>query len=170
MNPQEQTEYLKDAIKLAGQNAAFGVSIAEDLIKDATTLLNILLAGVGGGIGLCLQLLNSSHPMGLALVVAICSLYLAAIAVVVVKQCLMSADLYPPTNSPENLLVAAKEPYKNEPTEQIYQWVLESMDAPCQKNTQRNHTRAYWLDRCRIAAALTPVVFIVGLAVFWASR
>lgn len=166
MNQQEKIDYLKQAIVMAGQNASFGIGVAEGLLKDAGTLLNILLAAIGGSIGLTLQMIKLSESQNLVAGAMACVIYLSGVAAILVKKCLMSRNVYPPANSPNNLLVVTKDEYNDTPLDQVYAWTLESMEAPIVFNRDSNALMALWLDRCRLAAVLTPAAFIAGASVF----
>jgi len=64
-----------------------------------------------------------------------------------------------PTNEPLNL-------YQNDFTlQQIRQTELNNIQIRIQQATERNGATAYWLNRVRLLATSTPLVF--GLAIFF---
>lgn len=162
MNQQEKVEYLKLVEQHSRAHAEFGVAVAEKLSKDSGALLSILIAGIGGGIALTIQLIKeSSGYLELIFGLGVTTLYLTAIAVVLVVACIKTRHVYPPTNSPINMLAALDKKYESVSLSDAVKSALYAMDGPIDKNRQSNELVAKWLDRCRMATVLTPVVFVV---------
>jgi hypothetical protein len=85
--------------------------------------------------------------------------YLFSLSALLVWHCMKVADMPSPTNEPLNL-------YQNDFTlQQIRQTELNNIQIRIQQATERNGATAYWLNRVRLLATSTPLVF--GLAIFF---
>lgn len=162
MKDQERIDYLKIVEQHARANAEFGIASAEKLSKDSGTLLNMLIAGIGGGIALIVQLSKQSSWLPeLMIGVSVVTAYLTAIAIVLMLTCIKTRKVYAPTNSPKNLLVALDKKYDEVGLGDAIKSILWTADETIDKNRQSNETLAQRLDRCRMATVLTPVVLVV---------
>jgi hypothetical protein len=86
-----------------------------------------------------------------------------AVALVLVLFCILSKNLPAPTNEPLNIYLKEYEINK------IREVELRNLDARIKQVIQRNHRVAAWLDRTRLAAIASPVVFTVT-ALAWEAR
>lgn len=162
MKDQERIDYLKLVEQHAKENAEFGIASADKLYKDASTLLNMLIAGIGGGIALIVQLSKQSEFIySLVCGIVVVTAYLTAIAIVLMVTCIKTRKVYAPTNTPKNLLAALDKKYNDMGIESALLGILHAMDSTIDKNRQSNEVIALWLGRCRMATVLTPLVFLV---------
>jgi len=75
--------------------AAFHIAGAEVLQKEANTLVSLLLAAQGGGVGLGLSLVQREAPLWMLGALLAGIVYLLVLTLVVVRGCLWARDLYP---------------------------------------------------------------------------
>lgn len=95
--------------------------------------------------------------VGLGLV----SVYLFGIAALTTWKCLWVRDLYPPANEPKNLDQGKLG------TDAVRRAELTNRQTCIDMNRERNEGVGLWLNRCRILAAATPIVFAAAaLAAF----
>jgi len=147
----------------ARANAAFHIAGAEVLQKESNTLLNVLLAAQGGGIGLLAALLQRETllvwQMG-ALLAGVA--YLFVVSLVVVMRCLWARDLYPPANEPGNMQVDGVGLLDD-----LRRAQLKTAQDMIDLNRRRNESVAWWLNRSRLAAAaVVPVVMGVAFVLY----
>lgn len=162
MNDQERIDYLKIVEQHAKENAEFGIASADKLYKDASTLLNMLIAGIGGAIALIVQLSKQPSVISALLIgIAVVTAYLVVVAIVLMVTCIKTRKVYAPTNTPKNLLAALDNKYKDMGIESAQLGILHAMDSTIDKNRRSNELLALWLDRCRMATVLTPLVFLI---------
>lgn len=159
MNTEEKLKYLQFVENQANANARYGVDVAESLLKDAGTLLNILIAGIGGSIAITVQFLQNHGTIRLTLLFGLIALYLMMIATVLVTKCIKTRYIYPPASEPKNLL---PENYEQFNLEDALHGSLLAMQSMMEKNRVENTKIAVWLDGCRFALLATPIVFILG--------
>lgn len=142
--------------KEAKENAAFHLSNADSLIKESNALLNLLLAGAGGSLGLMITLAQKSAPHWQTWSVGAVSAYLFLLAGLLLYQCLWIKPLYPPANEPCNLMQEGFDVY------QIRRADLQNKQACIDLNRERNDAVGLWLNQCRAMAACVPIVFVVA--------
>lgn len=156
---------LLDWVEKAGmENIRFRLQITETLAKEAQTTLTVLLAGMGASLAYAIKGLESAEGMSAATSGAAClSVWLMIGAAVLIVQCIMTAPLYPPANEPKNLY------QKNYALDKLREFELLNMQASIDAIVARNHRVAAWLDRVRIWATASPLVFTLWVLV-WAAR
>lgn len=159
------SDLLDWADKSGLENIRFRLQNAETLARDAATTLTVLFAGMGAALAYAIK--GVAAPQGLdALAVGAMGLaaWLMVLAVVLIVQCILSTDLPTPTNEPKNLY---QEDYD---LDALREAELRNLQARIEQVTARNHRVAAWLDRVRLAATASPLVFIISAAAFWAVR
>lgn len=144
------------------KNASFHLACADALEKQANALLLIVLAGAGASFWTVVKLIHADETGWLVIALGVVSVYLFVIAGVITLQCLWARDLYPPANEPKHLW-PEDEPDAN--ADEVRQSDINTKQACIDLNRDRNDRVGLWLNRCRIATALTPVVF--AIAAFW---
>lgn len=149
-------ELLEYAEKAGIENLKFRLGNAETLAKEANAVLTILLAGMGGAMALAARGFEQLH--GLPGAVTVGAMFMAAwlmlAAALLVVVCMMSTDLPVPTNEPLNL-------YQPDfALSQIRAVELRNLDARIKQVTARNHRVSAWLDRVRLLAVASPIVFV----------
>ncbi|SEN43913.1 hypothetical protein [Nitrosomonas marina] len=147
----------------AQANADFQIECINSLERAANNLLILLLTGAGGALALFVSIRNDGAPLWLQGGMLASSVYLFAIACVLVLKCMQASDIAPPTNDPKNLynsktammncLVLKKE-------------ILESKQRCIESNRDCANIKGKWLNIVSIMATATPVVFGIGAAAF----
>lgn len=160
----DELSYIKYVEDSARRAAEFGIEVSDGLLKDATTLANIVIVGAGAGVGLAISLV-ANNPEKLSLVVFIASsvLWLSGVATLLVFKCIRSRDIYAPALDCSSLLFEGYEAYGDD---QKRLWALEKLQLSIESNRARNSNSAYWLDICRFLALFTPVFAILLVLVF----
>lgn len=157
------TELIDLAEKAGLENIRFRLQNAETLAKEATSTLTILLAGMGGAMAYAIRGFEQTSASALTIGATALSIWLMLAAALLVVFCMLTTDLPAPTNEPMNL-------YQKEfTTEMIREVELRNLQERIKITTARNHRVAAWLDRTRLLAVISPVVFaLTSLA--WAGR
>ncbi len=157
------SELMDFAENAGNENIKFRLQNAEILAKEAASTLTILLAGMGGAMAYAVKGLEQQTPTALVMGSIALSAWLMLAAVLLVIFCMLTTDLPAPTNEPLNL-------YQKEYTlEAIREVELRNLDTRIKQTSARNHRVAAWLDRSRLAAIASPLVFAV-IALAWAAR
>lgn len=148
------TELIEYAEKAGFDNMRERIEVAGTIQREANTVMALLLAGAGAALALAAR--GEGANAGLTgAAIAVC-LYLFSLAALLNWKCL-GLIAYPACcNVPKNL---NKPEYK---LEQIRLWELENLQARIDQAIVINEQRSGWLNRCRYAAALTPIIAIVG--------
>lgn len=145
----------------ANEALKFSLSVTESLLKDATFLLNILIAGIGGAITLTASIFHGGGDLLLAVPAGVSGLYLVFVGYVLLHKVIRTADFFGPGNLPSNLYQPKHSLLDLKEAE------LMNVEIKKDSNSRRNTNMAQWLDRCRYMTLLTPLVFIAaGLAVY----
>lgn len=140
----------------AKANFAFHLACAETLAKEANVLLTVLLTGAGASFGYVISLMEKGAPQWLMHGLGTVSIYLFAIAALTTWKCLWVDVMYPPANEPKNLNQT------NLSIAAVRRSELKNKQTYIDKNRDRNDGVADWLNRCRMLAAATPLVFAVA--------
>ncbi|MCM2290347.1 MAG: hypothetical protein NDI67_15085 [Sulfuritalea sp.] len=148
---------LLDWVEKAGaENIKFRLQNAETLAKDASTTLTILLAGIGGSLAYAVKGFENPQIMPLTFGAAALSVWLTLAAVVLMVQCIVTTALPAPTNEPKNLF------QKDYALEKLREVELANLQDRIFQITARNHRVAAWLDRVRLLAIASPLVFAIA--------
>lgn len=141
------------------ENLRFRLQNAETLAREAHQTLLVLLAGMGGALAYVVQALNAGAVTAVAVGVAGVTLWLMLSAAVLVVECILSRDLPVPTNEPDNLW------QDGWTVEMDRMGELNGLQMRIDATRTRNQEVAMWLDRVRLMAVASPVVFfLTGLA------
>lgn len=154
-------EILEWAEKSGIENMKFRLQNAETLAKEAASTLTVVLAGMGGAMAYAIKVFEQPVT-SIAVATSVLTLWLMFVASVLVVNCMLSADLPAPTNEPMNLY------QKDFTLDQLKTAELKNLDDRIKQVTSRNHRIAAWLDRSRLLAIASPVVFVVAL-ILWAA-
>ncbi len=148
------SELLDLAEKAGHENMREHIEVASMIQREANTLMALLLAGAGTALAYA----GSGKGMNPGITwaaLAVC-LYLFSLAAALNWKCL-SLTTYPSAfNEPKSL---NKPEYR---VEQLRQWELENLQERISQAGVINTRRADWLNRCRYAATLTPLVAVIG--------
>lgn len=140
--------------KQAAENLKFRLQICETLAKDANNLLTILIAAIGTVVAYAIKNAGEGSINSLLIGAIAMAAWLMIVAVVLVLKCIMTSDLFPPGNEPSNLML------ENYTLEQIKNFELENVEKSIIHTKNRNQKTAYWLDKARLAAIASPLIFI----------
>lgn len=154
---------LLDWAESAGlENLKFRLQNSETLAKDASTTLTMLIAGIGGTLAYVVKGLEAPQITAITYGLAALSLWLMIVATLLIVKCILTTSLETPTNEPKNLY------QKDYDIELLRVVELDNIQLRIDRTTIRNAKVANWLDNCRIALVLSPVVFVVVTIVAWA--
>lgn len=128
------------------------------LQKEATTLLSILLVGIGGGIGYSAKLFEGGLTPWIAGIAA-STLWLTLVATVLMIKCIKTMNTQLLYNLPLNIYM----PELKLDEVAIKEAELRNINERIERTIEGNDLRAKWLDRARFAAIATPVVFAVSI-------
>lgn len=156
------SDVLEYAEKAGLDNLKFRLQIAETLAKEANSILTILLAGIGGALALSVKGFELPFPQVSAMTIGLAGLaaWLMIVAGILVVFCMLSMDLPAPTNEPLNLYQPEFELSDLRIVE------LRNLDQRIKQVTARNHRVAAWLDRVRLLAITSPLVFL-AISLVW---
>lgn len=158
----ENNAELVDWVELnANEALKFSLSVTESLLKDAGSLLNILIAGVGGSLAFLVPQLQSGSIGWLAIAISASGVYLSIVGALLLHKVIRTADLQTPGNLPSSLFQP--------------KFSLTDLKIAENKNIEikrgralnRNIQMALWMDKCRYLTLATPVVFILSGLVFY---
>jgi hypothetical protein len=156
-------ELLDWAEKAGLENLQFRLQNAETLAKEAASTLVILLAGMGGAMAYAVKGFEQETPTALAIGAAALSVWLMIVGGLLVVFCMLTTSLPTPTNEPMNLY------QKNFSLEAIREVELRNLQERIKQTAARNHRVAAWLDRTRLLALASPLIFTIAAAA-WAAR
>lgn len=154
---------LLDWAEKAGlENIRFRLQNAETLAKDTSSTLTMLLAGMAGALAYAVKGFEVQPITQLVFGAAVLSAWLMLIATLLMVKCILTTSLPAPTNEPKNL-------YQKEFALDLLREVeLRNLQERIVQTTARNHRVAAWLDRVRLSAVASPLVFLLA-AVVWPS-
>lgn len=155
----ETAQQLDWAEKAAMEHLKGRLATGDALHAQATQTLTLLLAAMTGALAIGAKVFDAgSGPVqwGAAAV----SAWLGCIAVVLTLRAIASRATQTLYNEPQNL-------YQSELAEkynllELRSFELQNVQVRINLTKARNQNVAWWLDRCRYAAAATPLVFLVA--------
>lgn len=126
---------------------------AELIAKEAQTTLTVLLAGVGGSAAYAAKILEPGSTSPVSIAAAIVCVYLVVLSIVLVVGC-MTFQSYPALyQDPKNLMHPAYS------LDEVREQEVNNVGERITEAKTINDTRASRLNRLRISAALSPVIF-----------
>lgn len=146
--------------KQAAENLKFRLQNCETLSKEANNLLTLLLAAIGAVVAYAIKSVGNETLNSLLVAAISTGAWLVLVAMILVVKCIMTSELIPLGNEPKNLML---EDYS---LDQIKVFELDNVQDSINKMAFRNGNTAYWLDKARLAAVLSPLIFILTWA-FW---
>jgi hypothetical protein len=156
-------ELLDWADKSGLENLKFRLQNAETLAKEATTTLTILLAGMGAALAYAAKGLEQPIPTPLSIGACVLAVWLMVTGCVLMAFCMLTTSLPAPTNEPNNLY------QKDYSVDALREVELRNIQQRITQTTARNHRVAAWLDRCRLLALGSPIVFAIA-ALVWEAH
>jgi len=151
---------LLDWVEQAAQeNIRFHLRNADQLAKEATATLALILMGLGATLAHGIQglsgALTPAHAASLAL-----AAYLTGLAVMVVLKCMKIAPIPAPANEPGNLYQPSY------PMEKLREAELRNLQERIQDAVDRNDALTGNLNRLRLAATLGPVIWVAAFSLW----
>ena len=143
--------------KQAAENLKFRLQVREELAKDANNLLTILLAAIGAIVAFAIESSSEEQITPLLMGAIAMTVWLMLVATILVLKCIMTSTLIPPGNEPRNLLLDGYT------LGQIKKFELENVQNSIDQTASRNRNIAYWLDKARLSAVASPLIFILAL-------
>lgn len=142
-----------DYIETQGRlHMAERVENANFLQQEGNTSLTVFLSGAGAILAYAAQVAGNG-PVRVAALAA--SIYLFAVAAVLVHKVLGIVDFPPSHNTPANLMQAEGT------LEELRMFELDNLQQRLEEAGDINQRRSVWLNRCRYAAILTPAVALI---------
>jgi hypothetical protein len=155
---------LLDYAEAAGlENLRNHLSASDSLSKESNTTLTILLAGAAGSFGYSIKVFDGAGLNETVIGLASVSFYLFGLSSSLVWRCMKVADMPSPTNEPMNIF------QDNFTLEQIREAELKNIQARIRDAVARNGVTAYWLNRVRLEASATPIIFVLAILSSWAG-
>ena len=138
--------------KAALENLRGHLQIADVLAKEAATTLTILLAALSGAFGYALTV--SEYRIGSVVLTA----YLFVLCVVLVTRCMMIKEFPATTNEPRNLN------QQGFALDALRSTELKNFQLRIDQAAQRNAITAQWLNRVRLGAIGSPLIFTISIS------
>lgn len=151
------------AEKAGLENLRFRLQNAETLAKEAMSTLTMVLAGMGAALAYAARGFEQLPPVPLAVGAAVLAGWLMIAGCVLVFFCMLTTALPVPTNEPANLY---QEKYTLDALREVE---LKNIQERIEQTRARNHRVAAWLDRARLLALASPLVFLIAASA-WAAR
>ena len=141
--------------KQAQESLKSRFTTADLLAKEAQTTLTVFLAGVGGSAAYAAKIFETAAPGPVAIASAVVCAYLVGLCVLLVLLCMMFQSFPALSQDPVNLMhpTYSLDAIREEEVKNIGERVIDAKAI--------NDKRARRLNQFRIAAALSPVVFVV---------
>jgi len=150
------SEVLQWAEELGLEHMEYRHETAERLAKEGGTTLTLLLAGIGGSLAYAVKVAEPGGRGGVEVgAVAFC-VYLVVVAVALTWWCLIVRNLPAIRNEPGNLA------QKGHSIDELREVELENMQERIDETRKRNDVVAQRLNLARIAAACSPLVFVLA--------
>ncbi|AOI94830.1 hypothetical protein [Burkholderia sp. LA-2-3-30-S1-D2] len=160
---EEKDRMLDWVEKQAIENLQFHIQCAEQIKKEATTTLTVILAGVGGASAYTVKLFDAHVAHWLMAAALAFALGLLVVAAILVLRCLHIDNIQAPANEPKNL-------YLPKYSLQIVREVeLENVQLRIKAAQDRNGAAADRLERVRVYAVLVPVISAAVGGMVWAA-
>lgn len=150
--------YVEWAEKAGIENLRGRLATGDVLLAQASTLLSLLLAGMGGALAYAVKLIDTGPVSPVAWAAAAVSAWLAVVAVVLMARCIVTRETQALYNEPGNIY----KPDLSLSPDAIRGFELENIQRRIEQTKARNEAVARWLDRCRYAAIATPLVFAIA--------
>lgn len=149
------------AEKAGIENLRGRLATGDFLTVQASTLLSLLLVGIGGGLAYAVKLAETAATTPFVWGMVASTLWLCLVAAILMAKCIKTRDTPALFNEPLNLCP----PGTTLSLPEVRRHELENISARIKQATERNAGVAAWLDKCRNAAIVTPLVFGLAAAI-----
>ncbi len=151
--------------KAALENMKFHLQNADNLAKEASTTLTVLLAGLGAALAYTLKAFDVGAVTSITAGATGLTLYLTALCGLLVFKCMKIEPIPAPTNEPRNLY------QKDFSLEALREVELSNTQERINQAVSRNDGTTAWLNRVRVMAVVSPIIFAaVSLSWAWGVR
>jgi hypothetical protein len=150
------TDLLDWTEKAALENLRFHLQNADNLAKESNTTLTVLLAALGAVLAYTLRVDSAGTVNAINIGAGVLTAYLVALSTLLVYKCMRIAPIPAPTNEPRNLY------QKNFKVEMLREIELNNMQERINQIVARNDALTTWLNRIRLFAVASPIVFLAG--------
>jgi hypothetical protein len=155
------SDLLKWVEKSAIENLKTHHACADLIAKDAVTTLTVFLAALGGGLAYGAKALEQNSCNWLSVGAMAFTGWFLALSLLLVWKCLMFREMPSIYNEPRNL-------YQPEfSVHDLREAEIQNLQQRIDMVATSNAIVVRWLNRLRLAAAASPVVFIVAASVAW---
>ena len=139
--------------KQALENFKSHIQDADNLIKQSSTTLTILLAALGTGTAYSVKVLDAHGDKSLLIAAIVFSIYILLLCAVLVFKCLKIQAIPAPTNEPDHLY------RKSLSLDHIREEELKNLQQRINQLVKRNDATSRWLNRVRLLTVASPIVF-----------
>lgn len=143
----------------AHENLKHRLASGDVLLAQANVLATVLLVGVGGAMGYATRLAERGPAVPEVWGALAAAAWLMWVAAVLVYLCVATRNTDVVGNEPSNLYFPDISPTELE----VRAFELASVQRRITTTKSRNSDVAWWLDRCRYAALVTPVIFLLAV-------
>lgn len=157
MSNQQPGEVEKWVEAAASVNSTFQISCSDAMERQGSAFLSLVLGGAGAALAFAVNLAEKHAPIWQQAGVAGCALWLFSISALLLIKVLWARPIYGPANDPANLEVAY-----TMPIEESRRFEIQNRQFCITENRKRNESVGFWLNACRMAAALSPIVFALS--------
>ena len=153
-------ELLEFCFKQGEKNFNFELDCKNALVKESYATLNFIVSFGGASFfGIVNFINNERYDIVIGLVGLI--IYFFVTAYLLIQKCLLVRPIAPPANDPMNLY----QPNFN--LTQIMDVEINQLKERMKWNNNRNKEAGRWLNRVRYMLFASPIIFLVGLGVYW---
>lgn len=147
--------YAQWAERRADENLLHRLATGDVLSSQANTLLSMLLAGIGGALAYAMRLADPGPVSPAVWGAAVVAGWLMVVSAVLIYRCIATRTTQVPYNEPRNVY----KPDLQLSEDEIRTFEMEGIQARIDITKARNSVVSFWLDKCRYAAASTPLFF-----------
>ena len=144
------------------ENIRAHIKSADDIKRESSIALAVLLAGASGSLAYAAKALEAPINNHVALAFGVLSVYLFALCAALVIRCLRVGSFPSPTNQPNNLYQKSHQLYRLREVE------LRNMQKRIEDAAEINEATTKWLNGVRAAATASPL--ILGVTFFLSYR
>lgn len=141
------------------ENLRMHLNSMDAMKRETVTTLGVLMASIAAALAYVIKAMDSHAMTPVAWGAACLVAWLFVVCVLLVTQCLRVADAPAPTNTPANLY---------QPTysiDAVRAVELRNIDTRIEAAAARNRRTASWINRLRLLAIASPVVFLIAYGV-----
>lgn len=155
------TTHLDHAEQAGRINVRFTLECMEIIRREANTALSFLLAGGGASLAYAIKLFTEAHVSAIVFAILGLSIYFFVLAAFILQCCLKHRGACGETNEPKVLY------QKKFELDKIREVDLGNLQSAIDENRSRADQMAASLNKARLAAILSPAVFLLAWVLSW---